>query len=229
MDGSHPVAALLLALAARAATGAAIGAVVVGGIELMTQMIMGGDINWDRVRNAAIAGAIGGAVTGGASAIPMATFRGLAGKLAVAGVSNGVEGAVQRGLNGEENNIASILTDVLTGAIAYGATKHANELLDRSSKIATQGSVSKISQHYRVSDPPVFGSYIRQNRAMQYRNLRTFREFGSDTLTNTNGEVMEQIFPNVFQWKPKGNAKLETEGRMTRICDENGKNCEDVQ
>jgi RHS repeat-associated protein len=229
MDGRHPVAALLLALAARAATGAAIGAVVVGGIELMTQMIMGGDINWDRVRNAAIAGAIGGAITGGASAIPMATFRGLAGKLAVAGVSNGVEGVVQRGLNGEENNIASILTDVLTGAIAYGATKHANELLDRSSKIATQDSVSKISQHYRVSDPPVFGSYIRQNRAMQYRNLRTFREFGSDTLTNTNGEVMEQIFPNVFQWKPKGNAKLETDVRMTRICDENGKNCEDVQ
>jgi hypothetical protein len=212
-------------MAGRAATGAALGAIVVGGIELMTQLIKGGDINWDRVRNAAIAGAIGGAVTGGAATIPMALFRGLAGKLAVAGAANGVEGAVQRELNNEENDVISIMTDVLTGAIAFGATKHANELVERSSKLVTQDSVSKISQNYRVNDPPVFGEFIRQSRITQYRGLRTFREFGSDLITNTNGELVEQVFPNVFQSR---STKREPEGRITKICDEKGENCENV-
>jgi hypothetical protein len=94
--------------------GAAAGALTGGAIEAGTEYFSTGHVDWNKVGNAALGGAVTGAIIGAAG--PEA---GLGAKALIGAVGGVAGGAVERGVNGEKvGDIKAIAADAVAGAIS---------------------------------------------------------------------------------------------------------------
>src|ERR1700728_1015883 len=94
--------------------GAAVGALTGGAIEAGTEYFSSGHVDWNKVGNAALGGAVTGAIVGAAG--PEA---GLAAKAAIGAVGSVAGGAVERGVNGEKVvDPKAIAADAVAGAVS---------------------------------------------------------------------------------------------------------------
>ncbi|GII61303.1 hypothetical protein Skr01_13880 [Sphaerisporangium krabiense] len=104
----------------QAVVGAAIGAVVGGGVEAIRQLVTEGKISdWGRVGAAAAGGAVTGAIaglTGGAS---------LGVQAAGVAVGAAAGGIVTRAINGERQTVGAVVVDAAIGLVTFGVIKGA--------------------------------------------------------------------------------------------------------
>ncbi len=196
-DGQTPITGLI---------GAAIGAVIGGGIEIGSQLINNGSINnWKAIGGAALQGGVtGGAagLTGGASLFVTA---------GVAGGANVVGGAANRAIQGQGSTLSNIAMDATVGAVFGAGGKllgsGLNSLTSSVTKQATTNltniasKVVKQLEAVGMKNGPVYGSKAHKTFADLADGMKIGDNVIRTEVSYLNGKIVD--------YGTKGSARLD--------------------